>query len=289
MSEWWDKTNTYRPQPPSGSCTDRRYRTISFFQASGRQVLVTWHVISRPGGKERERVMMVNRTKPLSIFWEGFFYKVVVRRIISSYLGAGRAARRSLLPSDRPRSGGDCRSSCPWVQRPQLWGQQQRATQTDSEERRRKLATDNRNGQLQSQNTKSIIWFLYQINVCNLILIIVIIVHVYVSKRECVFVDNRKVKTHCVQAQGVGLQHGLLSLHSFLIFDVGPGLSALNIGQPPAAQVCDRFRPVRSPAPPQVPGRTHRYSTSVLCNYQYQWLLSFRVTLKCIHTLNLWN
>lgn len=165
ISEWWDKTNTYRPQPPSGSCTDRRYRTISFFQASGRQVLVTWHVISRPGGKEREERERESddgqQNEAAQHILRVFFYKVVVRRIISSYLGAGRAARRSLLPSDRPRPGGDCRSSCPWVQRPQLWGQQQRATQTDSEERRRKLVTgmDNYSPKIQKM------WFLYQTNI----------------------------------------------------------------------------------------------------------------------------
>lgn len=42
---------TYRPQPPSGSCTERRYLTISFFQASGSEILATWQVMRRPAEK----------------------------------------------------------------------------------------------------------------------------------------------------------------------------------------------------------------------------------------------
>lgn len=44
---------TYRPQPPSGSWTERRYLTISFFQASARGILATWHVIRSPEAQKR--------------------------------------------------------------------------------------------------------------------------------------------------------------------------------------------------------------------------------------------
>lgn len=46
---------TYRPQPPSGSWTERRYLTISFFQASGREILATWQVIRRPVEAPKQR------------------------------------------------------------------------------------------------------------------------------------------------------------------------------------------------------------------------------------------
>jgi hypothetical protein len=44
--------HTYRPQPPSGSCTDLRYRTISSLYPAGRGMFATWHVIRRPVQQE---------------------------------------------------------------------------------------------------------------------------------------------------------------------------------------------------------------------------------------------
>lgn len=43
----WDQ-QTHRPQPPSGSCTERRYRTISSLYSAGKGIRATWHVIKRP-------------------------------------------------------------------------------------------------------------------------------------------------------------------------------------------------------------------------------------------------
>lgn len=53
-------------------------------------------------------------------------------------------------------------------------------------------------------------------------------------------------------------QHRLLSVWGVLIFHVAPGLPALDISQPPAAQVCGWLGPVRPPSPPQVPGRYNK-------------------------------
>lgn len=39
---------THRPQPPSGSCTDHRYRVISSLYPAGRGMRATWHTIRRP-------------------------------------------------------------------------------------------------------------------------------------------------------------------------------------------------------------------------------------------------
>lgn len=52
---------TYRPQPPSGSWTERRYLTISFFQASARGILATWHVIRRPEAQKWTPIIGVDR------------------------------------------------------------------------------------------------------------------------------------------------------------------------------------------------------------------------------------
>lgn len=47
---------TYRPQPPSGSWTENRYLTISFFQASANGILATWHVIKRPARQQEKKM-----------------------------------------------------------------------------------------------------------------------------------------------------------------------------------------------------------------------------------------
>lgn len=51
----------------------------------------------------------------------------------------------------------------------------------------------------------------------------------------------------------MGLQHGLRSARSLLILQVAPGLPALLVAQPPAAQVGGRLRLVGPSSPPQVP------------------------------------
>lgn len=65
---------TYRPQPPSGSCTDRRYRTISFFQASARGIFATWHVMRRPAGTREEDSFTPYLTKRESQHGGGLFF-----------------------------------------------------------------------------------------------------------------------------------------------------------------------------------------------------------------------
>lgn len=54
---------TYRPQPPSGSCTERRYRTISFLHASARGIFATWHVIRRPGAGKKRKTKVIHLGK----------------------------------------------------------------------------------------------------------------------------------------------------------------------------------------------------------------------------------
>lgn len=56
---------TYRPQPPSGSWTERRYLTISFFQASARGILATWQVIRRPEGQKWTPIITTRPTYSL--------------------------------------------------------------------------------------------------------------------------------------------------------------------------------------------------------------------------------
>lgn len=51
----------------------------------------------------------------------------------------------------------------------------------------------------------------------------------------------------------MGFQHRLLSVCSVLILHIAPGLPALHISQPPAAQVCGWLSLVWAPSPPQVP------------------------------------
>lgn len=55
---------TYRPHPPSGSCTERRYLTISFFQASGREILATWQVMRRPKKKPHKTFAYIIKSDP---------------------------------------------------------------------------------------------------------------------------------------------------------------------------------------------------------------------------------
>lgn len=79
---------------------------------------------------------------------------------------------------------------------------------------------------------------------------------------ECVNVSSScddqtlSLVTHRVQTQRVSLQHGLLPVRGLLVLQVAPGLPALDVGEPPAAQVCGRLRPVGPSSAPQVPGDT---------------------------------
>lgn len=67
---------------------------------------------------------------------------------------------------------------------------------------------------------------------------------------------------HRVQAQGMGLQHGLRSVWSLPILQVAPGLPALLVAQPPAAQVGGRLRLVGPSSPPQVPVSQNKHVPS---------------------------
>lgn len=74
----------------------------------------------------------------------------------------------------------------------------------------------------------------------------------------------------------MGLEHGLLPVWGVLIFHIAPGLPSLNITQPPAAQVCGRLCPVRSPSPPQVPVRDSKaklYLTTFRYTYDYEYII----------------
>lgn len=64
---------------------------------------------------------------------------------------------------------------------------------------------------------------------------------------------RKRLKTYDVQTQRMSLQHGLLPAGRLLVVHVAPGLPALCVSQPPAAQVCGRLRLKRPASPPQLP------------------------------------